>query len=112
MRFERVRVTGLLAAVTIGLILAIPRPALAEDETLACNPDGQLIAYGEVRVGCTIEVVAEPIPNFPALGTLGFLSTFTSGGGLICTDLKTVDTGPPTPGATLEMARRSLGVSR
>lgn len=53
-----------------------------------------------------------PIPNFPALGTIGFLSTFTSSEGLICTDLKTVDTGPPAPGATPELVRRSLGVGQ
>jgi hypothetical protein len=37
-----------------------------------------------------------PIPGFPMIGTIGFLSTFTASSGLTCTDLKTVNTGPTT----------------
>ena len=49
-----------------------------------------------------------PIPGFPSLGTIGVLSTFTSAGGLICTHLETVDTGPITTGITPELLRKSL----
>jgi hypothetical protein len=49
-----------------------------------------------------------PIPGFPSLGTIGVLSTFTSAGGLICTHLETVDTGPIAAGITPELLRKSL----
>lgn len=35
-----------------------------------------------------------PIPGFPNIGTIGLLSTLTSGTDLVCTDLRTVDTTP------------------
>lgn len=47
-------------------------------------------------------------PGFPALGTIGFLSTLTTPSGIICSDFETVNTGPLTSGAaplTLDQLR-------
>ncbi|HEY6362963.1 MAG TPA: hypothetical protein VIX63_17780 [Vicinamibacterales bacterium] len=50
------------------------------------------------------------VPNFPALGTIGFLSALTTpDSGIICSDWETVDTGDPPPGTaapTAEQLRR------
>ena len=41
--------------------------------------------------------VNAPIPGFPPLGTIGFLTTLTRPGeGIICSDWETIDTGTPT----------------
>jgi hypothetical protein len=49
-----------------------------------------------------------PIPGFPALGTIGFVSTFTAENSLTCADLKTVDTGPLSPGVIPELLQPYL----
>jgi hypothetical protein len=45
-----------------------------------------------------------PVPNFPPIGTIGFLSMLSTSAGIICSDWETVNTGPtsaviktPTP---------------
>jgi hypothetical protein len=53
-----------------------------------------------------------PIPGFPGLGTIAFLSTFTDPSGLVCTDLKTVDTGPMSPGMTPTLLRQYFPLIR
>jgi hypothetical protein len=40
-----------------------------------------------------------PVPGFPQLGTVGFLSTLTTGAGILCSDWETVNTGPASPAA-------------
>lgn len=43
--------------------------------------------------------VSIPIPNFPELGVVGYLSTLTvPGTGIGCSDWDTIDTGQPAPG--------------
>jgi hypothetical protein len=37
-----------------------------------------------------------PVPNFPQIGTIGFLSMLTTSAGIICSDWETVTTGPPS----------------
>lgn len=40
-----------------------------------------------------------PIPNFPSIGVVGYLTTLTvAGQGIACSDWDTVDTGQPAPG--------------
>jgi len=47
------------------------------------------------------------VPGFPALGTIGFLSTLTTPqDGIICGDFETVDTGAPAAGATVPTAEQ------
>ena len=61
-----------------------------------------LLAFGQVFTFWRIPLpsvnpaasFAVPIPGFPNLGTIGFLSTLTSGTDLVCADLRTVDTSP------------------
>jgi hypothetical protein len=55
---------------------------------------------------------ALPIPGFPALGTIGFLSTFTTESGLVCTDLRLVDTGPMPAGMTPTLLRQYFPQAR
>ena len=59
MRFTHLRQAFALAFLAIALPLAVPGQAHAQDETQPCDPEGQLIAYGDVRAGCTLEVVAD-----------------------------------------------------
>lgn len=53
-----------------------------------------------------------PVPGFPSVGTIGFLSTFaTAQAGIVCSEWRTVDTGPLPTGTTLpsdEEIRRRL----
>jgi hypothetical protein len=37
-----------------------------------------------------------PVPGFPHVGTIGFLSTLTTNDGIVCSDWETVNTGPPS----------------
>ena len=47
------------------------------------------------------------VPNFPSLGTVGFLTTLTTPDkGIICSDWETVDTGDPIPGGAMPTAER------
>ena len=45
-----------------------------------------------------------PIPGFPQIGTVGFLTTLTRAGGegIVCSDWKTIDTGPSAVSPTAE----------
>jgi hypothetical protein len=36
-----------------------------------------------------------PIPGFPRVGTIGFVQTLTGAGGIVCADMKLIDTGAP-----------------
>jgi len=36
-----------------------------------------------------------PIPGFPRVGTIGFVQTLTGAGGIVCSDVKLIDTGAP-----------------
>jgi hypothetical protein len=46
--------------------------------------------------------------RFPALGTIGFVSTFTAANSLTCADLKAVDPGPLPSGMTPERLQQFL----
>jgi hypothetical protein len=74
---------------------------------------GNVITLWKVPLPAIDPAVSFPlaIPGFPHVGTIGFMSTFTGSGGLACTDLKTVDTGPLTTGVTPELLRRSFGLN-
>ena len=73
---------------------------------------GSVITLWKVALPRIDPAVSFPlaIPGVPHVGTIGFMSTFTGSGGLVCTDLKTVDTGPLTTGVTPELLKRTLGV--
>jgi hypothetical protein len=55
---------------------------------------------------------AVPITDFPPLGRIGFLSTYTTASGLTCTDLKLVDTGPIPTGMTPALLRQYFPQAR
>ncbi len=94
MRYESVRFGYMLAAASIVLVLGAPRMVAAEDETQACDPNGQLIAYGDVITGCTIELVTD-LDIFTFSGTAGdharIILTRTLGVGLPCVELRAPD---------------------
>jgi hypothetical protein len=99
MRFEPFT-PGYVLAASVVLVLGMSRPAFAEDEILPCAPDGQLIAYGDVRAGCTIEVVAD-LDIFTFAGSAGedprILVTRTAGTGLQCAELRGPDNSVVVP---------------
>ena len=83
-----------LFASIVVLVFGVTRPAFAEDETQACNSDGQLIAYGDVRAGCSIEVVAD-VDIFTFAGSIGddprIILTRTIATGLPCAEIRRPD---------------------
>ena len=48
-----------IGAITVLLCAGMGQRAFAEDESKPCNPDGQVLAYGDVLAGCTIEVITD-----------------------------------------------------
>jgi hypothetical protein len=76
------------------LLSGLVAPAMAEDETQACNPDGQAFAYGDVLNGCTIELVAD-LDIFTFAGSAGedprILLTRTVGTGTACAEIRGPD---------------------
>ena len=77
---------------TLNFTLSTSQPTQWHVALLA---SGNVTTFWKVQLP-TVEPVATfnlPISNFPHLGTVGFLSTFTGSRGLECTSLRTVDTG-------------------
>ena len=76
------------------LLSGMVTPAMAEDETQACNQDGQALVYGDVLAGCNIEVVAD-LDIFTFVGSAGedprIVITRTVGSGLQCAELRAPD---------------------
>jgi hypothetical protein len=93
------RVLAFFGAILLGGMLS---PAMAEDETLACNADGQSFAYGHVLAGCTIEVVAD-LDIFTFVGSAGddprIFLTRTVGAGLPCAEIRGPDNSVVVPNA-------------
>jgi lectin-like protein len=101
------------AGTTLTLNFTISSPH-ATQWHVAALASGNVATFWKVQLPA-VEPAASfslPIPNVPHLGNIGFLSTFTGGGGLECTSLRTVDTGAASPGTTLELLRRSLGLNQ
>jgi hypothetical protein len=89
---QLVRLGRLLAATATILLFAAVRPAIGQDESQPCDPNGQLIAYGDVRVGCTIEAPAD-VDTFTFQGTAGdhatiILTRTTNVGNAACAEVR------------------------
>jgi hypothetical protein len=50
-----------------------------------------------------------PIPGFPSLGRIGFLTTFTDSSGIVCSTWKTIDTSAPL--ASMAPSRMRAGAA-
>ena len=64
------RIGRLLALVGTVLLVGLPQRVMAENESQVCNPDGQVVVYGNVLASCTIEVVAD-LDIFTFQGSVG-----------------------------------------
>jgi hypothetical protein len=93
------RLGRVLAVAGTMLFVGIARPAAAQDESQPCDPNGQLIAYGDVRVGCTIEAAAD-VDIFTFQGTAGdqtaiILTRTSNVGSAVCAEVR--GPGPTSP---------------
>jgi hypothetical protein len=80
-------------SLTLDFTIGTPDPAEWHVAILAF---GQVITFWRVALPAIDPAVSFPVPlpGFPGIGTIGFLSTLTAGADLVCTDLRTVDTTP------------------
>ena len=96
---------------TLDFTISTPEPAEWHVAMLAVGSTFTLwkIPLPVVETAVSFSV---PIPGFPSLDTIGFLSTYTTESGLVCTDLKRVDTGPMAAGMTPTQLRQYFPQAR
>jgi hypothetical protein len=80
---------------TLGFELATPDPVLWNLWVSASVVTAKLwsLPIGVIDPPVSFEL---PIPGFPQIGKIGFLTTFVGGDGISCSDWAIVDTGAPT----------------